>query len=89
MTRAEVILKKYLRRRAVIHVEKLLIAIFISERRLRDVDECLDEEEELQEQGEEASKSLVPDYVWTFIEKDKSEDEALEKLRDSDWYKKI
>lgn len=88
VTRAEVILKKYLRRKAVIHVEKLLIAIFINERRLRDVDECLDEEEELKDQGAE-DNSLVPDYVWSYIEKDKSEPETLQALRDCEWYKRI
>ena len=43
MTRAEMILKKYLRKKKVHHIEKLLIAIHINEKRLKDVDDIIDD----------------------------------------------
>ena len=39
VNRAESILKRYLRRKEAFHVEKLIIAIHISEKRLTDIDE--------------------------------------------------
>jgi len=43
VTRAEMILKKYLRKKKVHHIEKLLIAIHINEKRLKDVDDIIDD----------------------------------------------
>lgn len=43
VTRSEMILKKYLRKKKVAHIEKLLIAIHINEKRLKDVDDIIDD----------------------------------------------
>ena len=43
VTRAEMILKKYLRKKKVHHIENLLIAIHINEKRLKDVDDIIDD----------------------------------------------
>ena len=43
VTRAESILKKYAKKKECPHVEKLLIAIHINEKRMKDVDEAIDD----------------------------------------------
>lgn len=62
VNRAESILKRYLSKRECSHIEKLLIAIHISEKRLKDIDEVLDDED---------LANLVTEDEWTYIEKEK------------------
>lgn len=70
-TRAEVVLKKYARKKVVKHVQKLLIAIDVSEKRMRDVNDYLDIQEDNDDDEEEGG--LVPDRVWRFLDKDSAD----------------
>jgi len=62
VNRAESILKKFLGKRECIHIEKLLIAIYINEKRLMDIDEQLDDPD---------AADLVTEDEWINIEKEK------------------
>lgn len=62
VNRAESILKRYLQKKKVTHIEKLLIAIHINEKRLKDVDDYIDDPD---------LSNLVTDQEWFYIEKEK------------------
>lgn len=53
------------------HEEKLLIAIHINEKRLKDVDEIIDDPD---------LDNLVSDEEWKYIEKDKSAIKDIQEL---------
>lgn len=67
LTKAEIVLKKYLKRRHWSCAEKLLIAIDITEKRLRDINDELDVVEEHRDKDGEMLEGLVPDCVWQYI----------------------
>ena len=80
VNRAESILKKYLGKRECTHIEKLLIAIRVNEKRLMDVDEQLDDPD---------LENLVTEDEWIHIEKEKFTGTQHKDLLSKDWYKHI
>lgn len=80
MNRAESILKKFLAKRECTHIEKLLIAIRVNEKRLMDVDEQLDDPD---------LENLVTEDEWTYIEKEKFTGAQQKDLNKLDWFKRI
>lgn len=80
VNRAESMLKKYLSKKECTHIEKLLIAIHVNEKRLKDIDEQLDDPD---------LENLVTEDEWTHIEKEKFSGGQQSQLLSSDWYKKI
>jgi tubulin monoglycylase TTLL3/8 len=80
-TKAESILKRYVKKKETSQVEKLLIAIHINEKRLCDVDDCIDDPD---------LENLVTEDEWSAIEKEKWLDEAQhQNLLAQTWYRKI
>ena len=80
VNRAESILKRYIQKKECSRVEKLLIAIHINEKRLKDIDDLIDDPD---------LENLVTENEWTMIEKEKSSDEIIQNLHQEDWYQKI
>ena len=80
VNRAESILKRFIQKRKVNHIEKLLIAIHINEKRLKDVDDIIDDPD---------LENLVTDQEWQFIEKEKFQREQQELLFEQEWYQNI
>ena len=62
------------------HIEKLLIAIHINEKRLKDIDDIIDDPD---------LENLVTDQEWLFIEKEKFQTGQLDSLYQEDWYRTI
>jgi len=65
--RAECILRKYVKKKECNQVEKLLIAIHVNEKRLKDIDDVIDDPD---------LSNLVPEDEWAAIEKEKWLDKA-------------
>ena len=80
VTRAEAILKKYVKKKEFQAVEKLIIAIHINEKRLADSDDLIDDPE---------LENLVREEEWPFIVKDKWSDSQRNELFATTWYPKI
>lgn len=78
--RAEAILKKYVKKREVPHVEKLMIALHVALRRLKDVDDALDDPD---------LDNLVPDHEWEHIQNDKLPESSKQQLLAQTWYRKL
>ena len=68
VNKAESILKRYLKKRECSRIEKLLIAIHINEKRLKDIDDIIDDPD---------LENLVTEIEWQNIEKEKSADEQI------------
>lgn len=66
VNRAEAILKRFLKKRECPRIEKLIIAININEKRLKDIDDLIDDPD---------LENLVTEIEWENIEKDKSSEE--------------
>jgi len=62
VNRAESILKRFIQKKKCTYIEKLLIAIHINEKRLKDVDDVIDDPD---------LENLVTDEEWNAIEKEK------------------
>lgn len=60
--RAEALLKRFIKKKEVLNVEKLLLALHINLRRLKDVDDVLDDPE---------LQTLVTEEEWTYLQSDK------------------
>jgi hypothetical protein len=68
VNRAESILKRYIKKRECPRIEKLLVAIHINEKRLKDIDDLIDDPD---------LENLVTEEEWQIIEKEKSSDESI------------
>ena len=79
VNKAESILKKYLKKKEVHFIEKLLIAININQKRLMDVDDYIDDPN---------LENLVTDEEWNYIktEKFQNPEEELKELHKLEWY---
>ena len=62
VTRSEAILKRFAKKKECPAVEKLIIAIHINEKRLKDVDDLIDDPD---------LENLVKEEEWTYIAKEK------------------
>jgi hypothetical protein len=81
VTRAESILKRYIKKKEWYSVEKLLVAIFVNEKRLKDADDVIDDPD---------LDNLVTENEWDVIVKDKFADEAnRQELLSQKWYRRI
>ena len=83
VNRAEALLKKFKRKKQCPNnIEKLLVAIFISEKRLSDVDDIIDDVD---------LQILVNDAEWQTIAKEKFPDgeNSREELLKASWYRRI
>ena len=78
--RAEAIIKRFLKKKEVHHVEKLLIAIDINIKRLHDIDEIIDNPE---------LDQLVTDEQWKYIQNDKLTTQERDELHGQTWYQQL
>lgn len=67
VTRAESILKRYIKKKEWYSVEKLIVAIYINDKRLKDADEVIDDPD---------LDNLVTENEWDVIMKDRFPDDA-------------
>mmetsp|Transcript_3502 Transcript_3502/g.5971 ORF Transcript_3502/g.5971 Transcript_3502/m.5971 type:complete len:669 (+) Transcript_3502:853-2859(+) len=81
VNRAEAILKKYLLKRECPQLERLFVALHVSEKRLMDVDQYIDDPD---------LENLVNDSEWRLIEKAAlTPQDTLDALKQTPWYRKI
>lgn len=67
-------------RKQCIHIEKLMIALHINEKRMKDVDEQIDDGD---------LNGFITDEQWSFIEKERFEEQQRDQLLSKKWFKPL